>query len=88
MRGTTVLQTLLKGQRNENVDINWSKRPDLVIGSDFTVSSTCIEEADENEIFVISKVLIIELKKVALLLAEKKWGKQKSMLIVFTKETS
>ena len=58
-----MLQTLLKGQRNENVDINWSKRPDLAIGSDFTLSSTCTEEADENEIFVISKVLIIELKK-------------------------
>ena len=71
---TTVLQTLLKGQRNENVDINWSKRPDLAIGSDFTLSSTCTEEADENEIFVISKVLIIELKKGGFTIGRKEMG--------------
>lgn len=60
---TTVLKTLLQGQRNENVDINWAKRPDLVIGSDFTLSSVCVEEVDENEISIIDKILIIELKK-------------------------
>lgn len=60
---TTVLKTLLQGQRKENVDINWAKRPDLVIGSDFTLSSVCIEDVDENEIFIIDKILIIELKK-------------------------
>lgn len=60
---TTVMHTLLKSQRKENVDINWRKRPDLVIGSEFSVSSTCIEESDENDMFCISKILIIELKK-------------------------
>lgn len=71
---TTVLQTLLKGQRNENVNINWSKRPDLVIGNDFTISATCTEEADKNEIFVINKVLIIELKKGAFTIGRKEMG--------------
>mgnify|MGYP001026289467 FL=1 len=60
---TTVMQSLLKSQRKEDVDINWKKRPDLVIGSGFSVSSTCIEEADANDVFCISKILIIELKK-------------------------
>ena len=60
---TTVLKTLLQSQRKENVDINWAKRPDLAIGSDFTLSSVCVEDVDENEIFVIDKILIIELKK-------------------------
>ena len=60
---TTVLKTLLQSQRKENIDINWSKRPDLVIGSNFTLSSVCVEDVDENEIFVIDKILIIELKK-------------------------
>lgn len=58
-----VMQSLLKSQRKEDVDINWKKRPDLVIGSGFSVSSTCIEEADANDVFCISKILIIELKK-------------------------
>lgn len=57
------MQSLLKSQRKEDVDINWKKRPDLVIGSGFSVSSTCIEEADANDVFCISKILIIELKK-------------------------
>ena len=56
-------ESLLKSQRKEDVDINWKKRPDLVIGSGFSVSSTCIEEADANDVFCISKILIIELKK-------------------------
>lgn len=60
---TTVMYTLLKAQRKENVDVNWRKRPDLVIGSEFSVSSTCIEESDANDMFCISKILIIELKK-------------------------
>lgn len=60
---TTVMHTLLKSQRKENVDINWRKRPDLVIGSGFSVSSTCIEESDSNDMFCINKILIIELKK-------------------------
>ena len=60
---TTVMQSLLKSQRKENVDTNWKKRPDLVIGSNFSISSTCIEESDANDMFCISKILIIELKK-------------------------
>lgn len=60
---TTVMQSLLKAQRKETEDINWKKRPDLVIGSDFSVSSTCTEEADDNDVFCIRKILIIELKK-------------------------
>lgn len=60
---TTVLEDLLKSQRNQTLEINWRKRPDLVIGNDFTLSSTCTEEVDDNEISFISKILIIELKK-------------------------
>lgn len=60
---TTVLSVLLQSQRKESIDVNWSKRPDLAIGSDFTLSSLCVEDADENEVFVINKILIIELKK-------------------------
>ena len=60
---TTVLQTILKGQRKDDVNVNWAKRPDLVIGSDFSLSSTCIEDVDDNEMLIINKILIIELKK-------------------------
>ncbi|WP_444659095.1 ATP-binding protein [Caproiciproducens sp. R2] len=60
---TTVLQSLLMSQRKENVSVNWSKRPDLTLGSDFTLSATCTEDVDENEVFMINKILIIELKK-------------------------
>ena len=37
------------------MDINWLKRPDLAIGSNFSLSCVCTEDADEN--------LIIEVKK-------------------------
>ena len=60
---STVVQTLLQSKRKEIVDINWSKRPDLVIGSDFSLSCVCTEDVDENEVFLIDKILIIELKK-------------------------
>ena len=60
---TTVLQDILNGQRNEKVEVNWAKRPDLVIGRDFSLSSNCTENTDNNEIITIEKVLIIELKK-------------------------
>lgn len=60
---TTVLSDLLKSQRKEDVDINWLKRPDLAIGSNFSLSCVCTEDVDENEIFVVDKILIIELKK-------------------------
>lgn len=60
---TTVLSNLLKSQRKEDVDINWLKRPDLVIGSNFSLSCVCTDDVDENEIVVVDKILIIELKK-------------------------
>lgn len=60
---TTVMQELLKAQRKEDIEINWKKRPDLVIGSEFSLSATCMEETDTNDMFYISKILIIELKK-------------------------
>lgn len=60
---STVMQELLRGQRNIIPDINWAKRPDLVIGDDYTLSAVCTEEADSNEVFSINKILIIELKR-------------------------
>ena len=60
---TNVIKELLKSQRKEDVDINWLRRPDLAIGSNFSLSCVCTEDADENEIFVVDKILIIELKK-------------------------
>lgn len=57
------MQTLMKGLKNETVLINWNKRPDLVLGDTFSLAATCTEDFDENEISVINKVLIIELKK-------------------------
>ena len=62
-RLTTVMEEILRSQRRDDIEINWNKRPDLVIGSDYSISSVCTEEADKNDIFVIDKVLIIELKK-------------------------
>ena len=60
---TTVLEGLLHAQRNQELNINWHKRPDLVIGSDFSLSSTCTEDVDDNDIAYIDRVLIIELKR-------------------------
>lgn len=54
---------MLDGELKEETTINWSKRPDLVIASDLSVSATCIEETDKNGIFFIDRILIIELKK-------------------------
>jgi len=62
-RLTTVLRDILQSERKENLDINWAKRPDLVIGDSFSISSTCTEEVDENEVMVVNKILIIELKR-------------------------
>ena len=62
-RLSTVMKELLDGQLNENTTINWSKRPDLVFASDQTISATCIEEIDDNDISYVDKILIIELKK-------------------------
>ena len=60
---TTVLHNILKGQRKGDINVNWAKRPDLVIGSDFSLSSTCVEDVDDNDMLIINKVLIIELKR-------------------------
>lgn len=62
-RLSKVIKELLDGQLNENTTINWSKRPDLVFASDQTISATCIEEIDDNDISYVDKILIIELKK-------------------------
>lgn len=62
-RLSTVIKELLDGKLKENTKINWIKRPDLVLASDRTVSATCIEAVDDNEICYIDKILIIELKK-------------------------
>ncbi len=62
-RLSTVMKDLLDGELKENTTINWSKRPDLVIASNQTLSATCIEEFDDNSIAYIDKILIIELKK-------------------------
>lgn len=62
-RLSTVMKELLDGELKENTTINWNKRPDLVVASDHTVSATCIEEIDDNEIACIDRILIIELKK-------------------------
>lgn len=47
---TTVLRTLLQSQCTENIDINWSKRPNLAMESDFSFSCVCTEDVEENEI--------------------------------------
>lgn len=62
-RLSTVMKGLLDGELKEATTINWNKRPDLVFASDRTVSATCIEEIDDNEISYIDRILIIELKK-------------------------
>lgn len=60
---TTVMKTLIEGERKVDTSINWNKRPDLVLAEDFSLSATCTEDFDDNDILVIQKVLIIELKK-------------------------
>ncbi len=60
---STVMKDLMEGIKNENASINWNKRPDLVLGETCSLAATCTEDFDENDISVINKVLIIELKK-------------------------
>ena len=62
-RLSTVMKDLLDSMRKEDTSINWDKRPDLVLTSDSTVSATCSEAFDENDIAFIDRILIIELKK-------------------------
>lgn len=62
-RLSTVVKELLDGKQKEDTTINWSKRPDLVLASDCSISATCIEEIDDNGITYVDRILIIELKK-------------------------
>lgn len=62
-RLSTVMKDLLEGIRKEETSINWEKRPDLVFTSDSSVSATCSEDFDKNDMSYISRILIIELKK-------------------------
>lgn len=62
-RLSTVMKDLLESMRKEDTSINWDKRPDLVLTSDSSVSATCSEQFDENDIAYIDRILIIELKK-------------------------
>lgn len=62
-RLSTVMKELLDGELKENTTINWRKRPDLVVAADHTISATCVEEIDDNDIACVSRILIIELKK-------------------------
>ena len=57
------MKDLLESMRKEDTSINWDKRPDLVLTSDSSVSATCSEQFDENDIAYIDRILIIELKK-------------------------
>lgn len=60
---STVIKEILHSQRKKEIGINWKKRPDLVFSDDFSLSSVCTEKTDDNEISVIDRILIIELKK-------------------------
>lgn len=62
-RLSTVMKELLDGELKEDTSINWTKRPDLVIASDHTLSATCTESIDENDVAYVDRILIIELKK-------------------------
>ena len=73
-RLSTVMKGLLDGELKEDTTINWNKRPDLVIASDYTISATCTEAIDENDIVYVDKILIIELKKGGFTIGKKEIG--------------
>jgi hypothetical protein len=50
-------------KKRADIDINWKKRPDLVISADFSIGISSVDDIDENEIVRTDKILIIELKK-------------------------
>lgn len=60
---STVIKQFFNNERKMDVDINWSKRPDLVIGADFSIGVSSIDDVDENEILKTDRILIIELKR-------------------------
>ena len=68
------MKGLLDGELKEDTTINWNKRPDLVIASDHTISATCTEAIDENDIVYVDKILIIELKKGGFTIGKKEIG--------------
>ena len=73
-RLSTVMKELLDGELKEDTTINWNKRPDLVIASDHTLSATCTEAIDENDIACVDRILIIELKKGGFTIGKKEIG--------------
>lgn len=73
-RLSTVMKELLDGELKEDTTINWNKRPDLVIASDHTISATCTEAIDNNDITYVDRVLIIELKKGGFTIGKKEIG--------------
>jgi len=73
-RLSTVMKELLDGELKEDTTINWNKRPDLVIASDHTISATCTEAIDDNDITYVDRILIIELKKGGFTIGKKEIG--------------
>lgn len=73
-RLSTVIKELLDGELKEDTTINWNKRPDLVLASDHTISATCIEAIDNNDIAYVDRILIIELKKGGFTIGKKEIG--------------
>lgn len=73
-RLSTVMKELLDGELKGDTTINWNKRPDLVIASDYTISATCTEAFDDNDIAYVDRILIIELKKGGFTIGKKEIG--------------
>lgn len=73
-RLSTVMKELLDAELKEDTTINWNKRPDLVIASDHTISATCTEAIDNNDIAYVDRILIIELKKGGFTIGKKEIG--------------
>lgn len=68
------MKELLDGELKGDTTINWNKRPDLVIASDYTISATCTEAFDDNDIAYVDRILIIELKKGGFTIGKKEIG--------------
>ncbi|MEG0895748.1 MAG: hypothetical protein RSE93_08515, partial [Oscillospiraceae bacterium] len=62
-RLSTVMKSLLDSDIKEGTSINWKKRPDLIFTPEYSLSATCTEDYDRNDIAFIDRILIIELKK-------------------------
>ena len=79
-RLSTVVKEFLDGKINEDTTINWNKRPDLVLASDYSISATCIEEIDDNGITYVDRILIIELKKGGFKIGRKEMSQQQDTI--------